>query len=462
MAERPDDIVSLFQRPPAAPSQDARFRQGTIVSFDPVTLENQVNVGGTLLDNLPVLGIPDGSVLEPGARVGIIPVGGATKTMYIVGRVFTAGEPPENIVNAHSFCTFSSPVQVCLTDRKLRADNEPLPIFVHAADDSDEGYHTAGLWWAMPGDVEDDAPFSWDEDVQLHVLGGVTKPLWTTYEDGVSLPSFGRGYGLPDEDHGAPTGEVVAPTGLRWFHIGMRRNVGRDFDAIDNIFYGKSRLSFAMDEVSNTISMYVERPGVQSAGSGDYFPARNCAYFFQPEGLSVFGDVEAEQDSEVIPTLQLVSDAGEMHLGGRSIWAFEGGTPASITINNLVIEPDGSISSGGGGGGGGGWTVVEVTGTSQTMAADTWYIANNASLVTLTLPTTAAVGSVVRVIYKGAGGWKVAQNASEIIRHGPYATTTGTGGYIASSAAGDCVELVCIVADTEWRVVSSQGNLTVA
>lgn len=105
--------------------------------------------------------------------------------------------------------------------------------------------------------------------------------------------------------------------------------------------------------------------------------------------------------------------------------------------------------------------VVEVTGTSQNMAVNTSYIANNGSLVTLTLPTTAPVGSIVRVIYKGVGGWKVAQNASEIIRHGPYATTTGTGGSIASSAVGDCVELMCIVADTEWRVLSSQGNLTI-
>lgn len=106
-------------------------------------------------------------------------------------------------------------------------------------------------------------------------------------------------------------------------------------------------------------------------------------------------------------------------------------------------------------------SVVEVTGTSQAMAINTSYVANNAGLVTLTLPTTAAFGSIVRAVYKGAGGWKVAQNASEIIRFGPLATTTGTGGSIASSAAGDCVELMCIVADTEWRVLSSHGNLTV-
>jgi hypothetical protein len=113
-----------------------------------------------------------------------------------------------------------------------------------------------------------------------------------------------------------------------------------------------------------------------------------------------------------------------------------------------------------GGGPGGGMTWTEVTGTSQTAAVDNGYIANNASLVTVTLPTTAAVGKIVRVAGKGAGGWKVAQNASESIRFGNQVTTTGTGGYLASSNQYDAVELICITADTTWLVISSQGNIT--
>lgn len=105
------------------------------------------------------------------------------------------------------------------------------------------------------------------------------------------------------------------------------------------------------------------------------------------------------------------------------------------------------------------WT--EVTGTSQSMAVDTGYLANNAALVTLTLPTTAAVGKVVRVSGVGAGGWKIAQNASEIIHFGNTDTTTGTGGYLQSTHRRDAVELVCVVADTEWNVISSVGNITV-
>lgn len=110
---------------------------------------------------------------------------------------------------------------------------------------------------------------------------------------------------------------------------------------------------------------------------------------------------------------------------------------------------------------GGGMTWSEVTGTSQAGAVNTGYILNNAGLVTLTLPTTAALGSVIKVAGKGAGGWKIAQNASEVIHFGDTNTTTGTGGSIESTNRYDSVELLCTVADTEWTVISSVGNITV-
>lgn len=111
--------------------------------------------------------------------------------------------------------------------------------------------------------------------------------------------------------------------------------------------------------------------------------------------------------------------------------------------------------------GGGGLTWNEVTGTTQAAAVNNGYITNNASLVTVTIPTTAAVGDTVRVAGRGAGGWKIAQNASEIIHFGSTDTTTGTGGSLESTNRYDAVELVCIVADTEWVVASSMGNITI-
>ena len=111
--------------------------------------------------------------------------------------------------------------------------------------------------------------------------------------------------------------------------------------------------------------------------------------------------------------------------------------------------------------GGGGITWTEVTGTTQSASADNGYITNNESLVTVTLPSTCAVGKTIRVVGKGAGLWKIAQNANQIIYFGDQNTTTGTSGYLAAQNRRDCIELICITADTEFQVRSVIGNITV-
>lgn len=103
---------------------------------------------------------------------------------------------------------------------------------------------------------------------------------------------------------------------------------------------------------------------------------------------------------------------------------------------------------------------VEVTGASQTVTANCSYIANNASRVVFTLPTTAAVGSRFEVIGKGSGGWSVAQNAGQSIRYDGVETTAGTADGIQSNETTACAELVCVIADTTWQVVDRNANLT--
>jgi len=111
-------------------------------------------------------------------------------------------------------------------------------------------------------------------------------------------------------------------------------------------------------------------------------------------------------------------------------------------------------------GGGGGISWSEVT-ANTTMAVGTGSLANKATLLTLTLPATSAVGETVRVAGMNAGLWKVAQAANQYIKFGNQNTTTGTGGSLASVSTYDAVELVCIEANVGWVVVSSQGNITV-
>jgi hypothetical protein len=105
------------------------------------------------------------------------------------------------------------------------------------------------------------------------------------------------------------------------------------------------------------------------------------------------------------------------------------------------------------------WSVV--TGATQAAAVDNGYICNRAAGVTVTLPDTAAVGSIVRIVGMD-GNWVLAQNAGETVYYGTSNTTTGAGGSLTATDNRDCVELVCTVANVDWVVISSIGNITVA
>ena len=94
---------------------------------------------------------------------------------------------------------------------------------------------------------------------------------------------------------------------------------------------------------------------------------------------------------------------------------------------------------------------VNVTGATQAMAVNTAYTTNDAgSLVTYTLPATAAVGDTIKVIGNSASGWKIAQNAGQLINIQGIVTTTGVTGFVQSSTAFDTITLTCTVANTTW------------
>ena len=136
-----------------------------------------------------------------------------------------------------------------------------------------------------------------------------------------------------------------------------------------------------------------------------------------------------------------------------------GAVPTPPNNTTTFLRGDGTFATPAGGGTGITWS--EVTSTSQAAAINSGYITNNASLVTVTLPSTAALGSIVEVAGKGAGLWKIAQNASGIIHFGNTDSTTGTGGSIAAVNRYDSVRLVCSTANNEWVVLSSVGNITI-
>lgn len=107
------------------------------------------------------------------------------------------------------------------------------------------------------------------------------------------------------------------------------------------------------------------------------------------------------------------------------------------------------------------FTWNNVTSSTQAMAVNEAYVTNNgASLVTYTLPSTAAIGTTLGVAGFSAGGWTIAQNSSQEIFFGNQHTTIGVGGTLSSSNQNDQVQMVCATANTSWVVTSAVGNIT--
>lgn len=104
------------------------------------------------------------------------------------------------------------------------------------------------------------------------------------------------------------------------------------------------------------------------------------------------------------------------------------------------------------------WAAVTANGN---LVANTGTLANKASLLTLTLPTTSAVGDIIEVAGMNAGLWKVTQNASQKIHFGVRDSTIGTSGSIQSSFTYDAVKLICVVANLEWSVIGSTGTIQI-
>ena len=111
----------------------------------------------------------------------------------------------------------------------------------------------------------------------------------------------------------------------------------------------------------------------------------------------------------------------------------------------------------------GGYAVVDQTSSSVNLAVQTLYVTDNGSTqVVYTLPATAPQGSVIEVVGSSAGGWKIAQNASQQILLQNQSTTAGTSGSLSSTNKNDSVKLVASVggASTIWTVVSYSGTFT--
>lgn len=123
------------------------------------------------------------------------------------------------------------------------------------------------------------------------------------------------------------------------------------------------------------------------------------------------------------------------------------GTNVSVTqgVNSITIAATGN-------------PIVEITGTTQAAAANTIYIPHNASLTTITMPATTAIGSLYQIIGEGAGGWKlVLPTGTVAVGVGGFTTTAG--GSLASTDRY-CTITIRLIATNKFSVTTSQGTIT--
>jgi hypothetical protein len=96
------------------------------------------------------------------------------------------------------------------------------------------------------------------------------------------------------------------------------------------------------------------------------------------------------------------------------------------------------------------------SGTTQAAAVNTGYICTNSGACTVTLPATAAVGSIVGVSAATSGGFVLTANTGQTIKF--LGQTSTSGGSMTSAVQYDWMTVVCIVANTTWQVINASGS----
>ena len=165
-------------------------------------------------------------------------------------------------------------------------------------------------------------------------------------------------------------------------------------------------------------------------------------------GLATANSAVLVTNSSGVPAWSGTMTNGQVIIGNTS------GTPTAATLTAgtgvSITNASGSITIGIATGG---MTWTTVSGTSQSAAVNNGYVTNNSGQVTVTLPATCAVGDRVAVEGLGTGGWKVVANTGQTITAGNFTTTSG--GNAVSNAPTDNIYLICIVANTGWKVQST-------
>lgn len=164
----------------------------------------------------------------------------------------------------------------------------------------------------------------------------------------------------------------------------------------------------------------------------------------------------AEQDSSPFGDVQTLTgnSGGSVPPDGSGNISILGSGGVTVSgnagTNTLTISFSGSGIS---------WSTIS---SSQTLVVNNGYICvSPGGSLSLALPATSSVGSIIEITLDGSTGFTVTQGAGQQIKLGNLSTTAGVSGSISSTQQGDSIVMVCSVANLKWNVISSMGNPTI-
>ena len=162
-------------------------------------------------------------------------------------------------------------------------------------------------------------------------------------------------------------------------------------------------------------------------------------------GAGGFQQLSPDQRLTTTPYAMISATASNL-LGTLPVSQLTGTVPLAQLPSGTLTNGSGGVNLNGsfsGNGGGltnlpvssGGFSWQTVSNTAIQAVPNTGYLVTNNALVTVTLPTNANPGDLVRITSAGAGGWKLAQNAGQFVPGYTFYAAPGANWVVRPSGA---------------------------